>query len=73
MNSKKILKFIGKGAGMGLIFTYGMFAQEFLRRDDVYLRDWPHTKALKAIADFLRDRNDEIVNTCFVTKEEPSE
>lgn len=73
MNGKKIFKIIGKGAGMGLIFAYGMFAQEFLRRDDVSLRDWPHTKVLKTIADFLRDHSNEIVNTCFVTKEEPSE
>ena len=73
MNGKKILKFIGKGAGMGLVFTYGMFAQEFLRRDDVCLKDWPHTKVLKTLADFLRDRSDEIVTTCFMTKEEPSD
>ena len=73
MNGKKILKFIGKSAGMGLIFTYGMYAQEFLRRDDVYLKDWPHTKVLKRLANFLRDRSDEIVNTCFETKKEPSE
>lgn len=73
MNGKKILKFIGKSAGMGLIFTYGMYAQEILRRDDVCLKAWPHTKVLKRVANFLRDTSDEIVYACFKTKEKPSE